>query len=95
VPEPGRNLLDFFRTLNKNCSTHSRPRELKLVSLEPSGNEDFEYFTKIYYYVCERNGKAKSCGNTIFCRPGGEGVLWDTYAHRSSENSNTSGTLCN
>jgi hypothetical protein len=33
--------LDRFLDLNADYSAHSRPRELKLVSLEAPGKEDF------------------------------------------------------
>ncbi len=37
-----------FFTLNDDCSTQDRPRDLTLVSLEPSGNRDSEYVFKIF-----------------------------------------------
>jgi hypothetical protein len=36
-------LGSFVFTLNDDCSASDRPRDLKMVSLEPSGNEDSEY----------------------------------------------------
>jgi hypothetical protein len=48
-----------FTSLNDDCSAQNKPRELKLVSLELSRNEDSEYVFKYFYPVCERNGKAK------------------------------------
>ncbi len=51
-----------FSALTVNCSVHNKPRELKLVSLELSGNEDSELF----YHVCEPNDNAKR-PTTPFC----------------------------
>ncbi len=42
MPETGRNRFDSFLDLNADYSAHSRPRELKLVSLEAPGKEDSE-----------------------------------------------------
>ncbi len=44
VPETIRNLFD---NSNGDCSALERPRELKLVSLEPPVNEKSEYLNKI------------------------------------------------
>jgi hypothetical protein len=48
VPETIRNLFD---NSNGDCLAQDRPRELKLVSLEPSVNEKSEYLIKIFYHV--------------------------------------------
>ncbi len=42
APETGRNCSDWFFRLNDDFLAQDRPRELKLVSLKPPGNEDFE-----------------------------------------------------
>jgi hypothetical protein len=48
VPETDRNYLDCFLPLNNDCSAQDRLRDLKLVSLELSGNEDSEYAFKTF-----------------------------------------------
>jgi hypothetical protein len=40
--------INFF-TVNDDCSPKDWPRDLKLVSLEPTGNEDSEYFNGQMY----------------------------------------------
>jgi hypothetical protein len=37
--------LGLFSTLNNDCLAQDRPRVLKLVTLEPSGNKDSEFKT--------------------------------------------------
>jgi hypothetical protein len=71
-----------------NCSAQNRSRELKLVSLEPPGNEDSEYVLKIFYHVCERNSNAKHLAKPFSTFEGG-GVLWNKSAQRGSGNFNT------
>jgi hypothetical protein len=41
-----------------DCSAQNRPRELKLVSLEPPGHEDSEHDTKSFYSIWKLNGNA-------------------------------------
>jgi hypothetical protein len=65
------------------------PRELKLVSLEPSGSEDFEYDLKLFQLVCKGNCNAKY-PVTPFSTALGEGGTVGQIAHRGSGNSNTS-----
>jgi hypothetical protein len=43
MPETGKNLLNHFYGLNDSCSAQGGPGELKLVSLIPPRNEDYEY----------------------------------------------------
>ncbi len=50
MPETGENFSDRFLQLQIDdyCSAQDRPRELKLVTLKPPGNEDSEYvFTNV------------------------------------------------
>jgi hypothetical protein len=71
-------LTDRFCIFKSNCSAQKRPRQLKLVSLEPSGNADSEYSSKFFLHVCEQNGIAK-CLATPFSRAlGGGGANWPT-----------------
>jgi hypothetical protein len=47
----GRSHSDHFFHSNDDCSAQDRPRELKLVLLELSGNEDSEYVLKFFQHV--------------------------------------------
>jgi hypothetical protein len=44
---PKRSSQIVLASSNDDPSAPNRPEDLKLVSLEPSGNEDFEYVLKI------------------------------------------------
>ncbi len=63
MPMTGRNRSGRFSALHEDCLAQDRPRELKLVSLEPLGNEDSEYVFNIFH-DCEQNGNAKHLINS-------------------------------
>jgi hypothetical protein len=65
----------FFGGNFYNSCADCRSRELKPVSLKPPGNEDFKYVTKNCSIMSVKQ-QSKTFNDTIFCSPGGVGVLW-------------------
>jgi hypothetical protein len=56
----------FSLSSNDDSSAQNRPRELKVMSLEPSGNEDSEYALKVVLACLLPKRQRKTSGNTIF-----------------------------
>jgi hypothetical protein len=82
---PKRSSRIVSAASNNDSSAQNRPRELKLMSLEPSGNEDYQYVFKIVLACLLTK---RQC-NTIFqSLLGGGRALWDKLAHRGSGNGN-------
>jgi hypothetical protein len=73
-------------TSNDDSSAQNRPRDLKVVPLEPSRNEDAEYVFQIVIACLLKKWQCKMSGNTIFQSLfGGGGSLWDKLVHRVAE----------
>ncbi len=74
VSGTGKLQANCIHQFNKDCSARDRLRELKLVSIEPTGPEDFSVIS-----VNDTAMQNQNVGNTIFCskRGGGYcGINW-------------------
>ncbi len=61
-----RSMQIFSSSSDDDFSAQNRPRDLKMVSLEPSGNKDSEYVDKIVLACLWTKRQCKTSGDTLF-----------------------------
>ncbi len=75
-----QNLSDgFSQAFYAKCSVYNRPREMKQVSVEPSGNGNYEYPIKIVLKCLWTKRRHKMSSKPFFAASLGSGwILWVT-----------------